>query len=183
MARKPPISDKTVAKRYFRVIVMKKVFLAIFILPLLFAASEYTVDITKAPHKIKWYDFNTGFELAQKEGKIAIIDCYTDWCGWCKVMDKKTFTNDSIVQRFNENYIAIKFNPEKPGKYNAGTSDSLNGRQLLLALSNNKPSGYPTFFFFVPQSKKMFQVPGYQDVKKFNETLDNVERYQKAVMK
>lgn len=133
------------------------------------------------PSKINWVDFNTGFAQAQEEGKIAIIDCYTDWCGWCKVMDKKTFTNDSIIDRINENYIAIKFNPEKPGKYDAGSGDSLTGRQLLLALSNNNPTGYPTFFYFVPQSKKMFQVPGYKDVKGLNEILDNVERYQESV--
>jgi len=131
--------------------------------------------------KIKWMDFNTGFAQAKKEGKIAIIDCYTDWCGWCKEMDKKTFTNDTIINRINDNYIAIKFNPEKPGKYVVGSGDSLTGRQLLLALSNNKPSGYPTFFYFVPQDMKMFQVPGYKDVNALTEILDNVENYQASI--
>ena len=126
---------------------------------------------------INWMDFNSGFAQADREGKIAVIDCYTDWCGWCKVMDKKTFSNDTISRRLSENFISIKFNPEKPGNYFLG-KDTISGRQLLMALSNNKPSGYPTFFFYVPQSKKMFQIPGYQDVKKFNETLDNLERYQ-----
>ncbi len=160
---------------------MKKTIFALVILPFIIGASYYTGDKRPVANKIKWYDFNTGFDLAQQENKIAVIDCYTDWCGWCKVMDKKTFSNDSIIKRFNENYIAIKFNPEKPGKYDAGTGDSLSGRELLLALSNNKPGGYPTFFFFVPETKKMIQVPGYQDVKKFSETLDNVERYRKVV--
>jgi len=148
------------------------------LLPLLLGAG---VPEESQTSKIKWLDFNTGFEKAQKEGKIAIIDCYTEWCGWCKVMDKKTFSNDTIADRMNEKYISIKFNPELPGKYWAG-SDSLTGQQLLMALSNNKPSGYPTFFFFVPQDKKMFQVPGYKDVKGLNEIFDNVERYQKEVI-
>jgi thioredoxin-related protein len=143
-----------------------------------FIGATYTED--PAP-KIEWMDFNEGFELAQKEGKVAVIDCYTEWCGWCKVMDKKTFTDTSIIRRFNENYIAIKFNPEEDGKYDAGAEDSLTGPELLMALSNNKPSGYPTFFFYVPQGKKMFQVPGYQDVEKFTTTLDGVERYKDAV--
>lgn len=136
------------------------------------------------PHdnKITWVDFNTGFAQAQAQGKLAVIDCYTEWCGWCKVMDKKTFSNDTIIKRINANYVAIKFNPELPGKYDVGTEDSLTGSQLLMALSNNSPSGYPTFFFFVPENKKMFQVPGYQDVAKFNTTLDDLERYQKSVI-
>ena len=133
--------------------------------------------------KINWVDFNTEFKQAQAEGKIAVIDCYTEWCGWCKVMDKKTFGNDTIIQRINEKYIAIKFNPELPFKYDIGLADSVTGKQLLMALSNNSPSGYPTFFFFVPQNKKMFQVPGYHDVSAFNTTLDELEQYQKSVVK
>lgn len=128
--------------------------------------------------KIKWVDFNTGLAQAQQTGKLAVIDCYTDWCGWCKVMDKKTFSDPKIIERINEKYIAIKFNPEKPGKYFAGSKDSLSGRQLLMALSNNKPSGYPTFFFFVPQDAKLFQLPGYQDVNQFGATMNNIEKYQ-----
>ena len=155
---------------------MIKKFLFFLILPLLLGAGVPEVHKSS---KINWLDFNTGFVKAQKEGKIAIIDCYTEWCGWCKVMDKKTFSNDSIAARMNEKYIAIKFNPELPGKYWTGT-DSVTGRQMLMALSNNKPTGYPTFFFFVPQDKKMFQVPGYKDVEGLNEVFDNVERYQKA---
>jgi thioredoxin-related protein len=128
--------------------------------------------------KIKWVDFNTGLAQAQQTGKLAMIDCYTDWCGWCKVMDKKTFSDPKIIERINEKYIAIKFNPEKPGKYFAGSKDSLSGRQLLMALSNNKPSGYPTFFFFVPQDAKLFQLPGYQDANQFGATMNNIEKYQ-----
>ncbi len=161
--------------------IMKKILSAFAILSVLVGLTAYTSSTSQAKKKITWYDFNTGFELAQREGKVAVIDCYTDWCGWCKVMDKKTFTNDTLIDRFNEKYIAIKFNPEKPGKYDAGAGDSLTGPQLLMAMSNNKPSGYPTFFFFVPKTKKMFQVAGYQDVKKFTETLDNVDRYNQAV--
>lgn len=128
--------------------------------------------------KIKWVDFNTGLAQAQQTGKLAVIDCYTDWCGWCKVMDKKTFSDPKIIERINEKYIAMKFNPEKPGKYFAGSKDSLSGRQLLMALSNNKPSGYPTFFFFVPQDAKLFQLPGYQDANQFGATMNNIEKYQ-----
>ena len=128
----------------------------------------------EAASAVKWYDFNTGFAKAQAEGKVAVIDCYTDWCGWCKRMDKNTFGNDSIARRMNSDFVAIKFNPEKPGKYFTG-SDSLNGKQLLLALSNNKPSGYPTFFFFIPKTRQMLQVAGYQDAKKFGELLTSVE--------
>lgn len=28
-------------------------------------------------------------EKARAEHKYILVDCYTDWCGWCKVMDKR----------------------------------------------------------------------------------------------
>lgn len=153
---------------------MKRILTIFFFIPFIMGLSS----IKGESPKIKWVDFNTGLAQAQQTGKLAMIDCYTDWCGWCKVMDKKTFSDPKIIERINEKYIAIKFNPEKPGKYFAGSKDSLSGRQLLMALSNNKPSGYPTFFFFVPQDAKLFQLPGYQDANQFGATMNNIEKYQ-----
>ncbi|MDB3868903.1 DUF255 domain-containing protein [Bacteroidia bacterium] len=153
---------------------MKRILTIFFFIPFIMGLSS----IKGESPKIKWVDFNTGLAQAQQTGKLAVIDCYTDWCGWCKVMDKKTFSDPKIIERINEKYIAIKFNPEKPGKYFAGSNDSLSGRQLLMALSNNKPSGYPTFFFFIPQDSKLFQLPGYQDVNQFGATMNNIEKYQ-----
>ena len=153
---------------------MKRILTIFFFIPFIMGLSS----IKGESPKIKWVDFNTGLSQAQQTGKLAVIDCYTDWCGWCKVMDKKTFSDPKIIERINEKYIAMKFNPEKPGKYFAGSKDSLSGRQLLMALSNNKPSGYPTFFFFVPQDTKLFQLPGYQDANQFGATMNNIEKYQ-----
>lgn len=153
---------------------MKRILTIFFFIPFIMGLSS----IKGESPKIKWVDFNTGLAQAQQTGKLAVIDCYTDWCGWCKVMDKKTFSDPKIIERINEKYIAMKFNPEKPGKYFAGSKDSLSGRQLLMALSNNKPSGYPTFFFFVPQDAKLFQLPGYQDANQFGATMNNIEKYQ-----
>jgi thioredoxin-related protein len=45
----------------------------------------------KAEEGIKWLDFNKGYELAKKKNKIMIVDVYTEWCGWCKRMDKDAY--------------------------------------------------------------------------------------------
>lgn len=131
---------------------MKRILTIFFFIPFIMGLSS----IKGESPKIKWVDFNTGLSQAQQTGKLAVIECYTDWCGWCKVMDKKTFSDPKIIERINEKYIAMKFNPEKPGKYFAGSKDSLSGRQLLMALSNNKPSGYPTFFFLFHKTQSFF---------------------------
>ena len=33
-------------------------------------------------------DFESTVLKAKEENKFIFIDCYTDWCYWCKVLDK-----------------------------------------------------------------------------------------------
>jgi len=121
---------------------------------------------------LHWQQWNDGFPKAKAENKIALIDTYTAWCGWCKKMDKDTYENPEIVSKINEHFIPIKFNPELPGTYNIGDT-AVSGRALLSALSQGgKSSGYPTTFFYLPKQNRMYQYPGYMDAEKFGNLLD-----------
>ena len=51
-------------------------------------------------------------EAYAKEPRPILIDMYTSWCGWCKVMDKKTYTNENVVAYINKKFYAVKFNAE-----------------------------------------------------------------------
>jgi thioredoxin-related protein len=57
----------------------------------------------------KWKVIN---ELMQKEPKPVIIDIYTNWCVYCKVMDATTYRNDSVYAYLKNNYYRFKFNAE-----------------------------------------------------------------------
>ncbi|MEZ4911099.1 MAG: DUF255 domain-containing protein [Saprospiraceae bacterium] len=45
--------------------------------------------------------------------KPMMIDVYTDWCKWCKVMDKETFTNKEVIDYINTHFYAVKFDAEQ----------------------------------------------------------------------
>ncbi len=67
---------------------MKYVLLAILCLPLFAAAQD------APPAKpLTWYSIEEALILNEKEPRPVMIDLYTDWCGWCKVMDQRTFSN------------------------------------------------------------------------------------------
>lgn len=62
--------------------------------------------------KIQWLSLTELAEAYSKQPKPIIIDVYTSWCGWCKVMDKQTYGNEKVISYINENYYAVKFNAE-----------------------------------------------------------------------
>jgi len=137
---------------------------------LLILLSTYDAD---SQELINWYTWEEGMTKAEDEPKKFIIDMYTDWCGWCKRMDKMTFQNPEIAAYVNENYIAIKFNAEQKGEiiYKDNEYKFVNsGRRGYHALAAQLTGGklsYPTVIF-LDENKDLIQaLPGFLDVEKF----------------
>ncbi|WP_246865783.1 thioredoxin family protein [Croceivirga thetidis] len=139
-----------------------------FSLLLLFSASI-------AAQEINWISFEEAVTEAQKEGntKKIFVDVYTDWCGWCKKMDKDTFQNPEVAAYMQENFLMVKFNAEgkEPIEFDGRTFEYVpSGRrgyhQLALALLKGRLS-YPTVVFLDEEMKMLSPVPGYQKVDPF----------------
>jgi thiol-disulfide isomerase/thioredoxin len=52
-------------------------------------------------------------EKAKKENKLIFVDAFTTWCGPCKWMAANVFTNDTVADYFNKNFINAKIDMEK----------------------------------------------------------------------
>ena len=50
---------------------------------------------------------------AKSNNRLIFVDCYTSWCGPCKEMSKHVFTQDSVADFFNSNFINVKLDMEK----------------------------------------------------------------------
>lgn len=103
-------------------------------------------------NKLQWFEYVEGYNKAKAENKILLVDAYTDWCGWCKVMDRETYTNAEVIAALNQDFVCVKFNPEvetthRFGKYN------LKSNELLYWLANGQPGGYPTSYFVLHPAK------------------------------
>ncbi|PWK28337.1 thioredoxin-like protein [Arcicella aurantiaca] len=55
-----------------------------------------------------------GLEKAKNENKLIFVDCYTTWCGPCKVLKQYTFKDANLGDFMKQNYICLAIDMEKP---------------------------------------------------------------------
>ena len=123
---------------------------------------------------VQWMTFEEAVEKSKTEKRKIFIDVYTDWCGWCKVMDKKTFSAPAVAKMLNEQFYPVKFNAEQREDviFNGTTFKfieygSRGTHQLAAALLNNKLS-YPTVVFLDEDFKMLLPLPGYREAPEFH---------------
>jgi uncharacterized protein YyaL (SSP411 family) len=149
----------------------------LFVLPVV---AWLLLAFTPAPAELKWLSWNEGYELAKKKNKIMVVDVYTDWCGWCKVMDRETFANAEIIDAINKEFVPVKFNPELPGANYTYDGKKYTGEQLAAIISNNQLSGYPTTVFYFPKKNEFVMEVGYKKPDAFKQILTKMLEHKKG---
>lgn len=152
---------------------MKKFFFAAAALTLLAAGlvAFTTEKNTPAPApSLKWYTWEEAAELNKTAPKKIYVDVYTDWCGWCKKMDKTTFADSTVAAYLAANFYPVKLNAEQKAdiQFNGHTFkfiDNGNGRgvhELAYSLLDGK-LGYPSFVFLNEKYERIMISPGFKD--------------------
>ena len=115
--------------------------------------------------KIKWLTLTELKSAYAKKHKPILIDVYTSWCGWCKVMDKETYSNEKVAGYINDNFYAVKFDAEtsdsvsfgsKKYGYNAGNRANELAVYLLFGRM-----GFPTTVFLSSIDAQPAPLAGY----------------------
>ena len=90
-------------------------------------------------------EWNAAFEKAKNENKLVFADAYTNWCGYCHKLDKEVYTDEKVINYFNDTFINLKFDAE-----------SAFGSQLA---KHYGVEGYPTLLFLT-SSKEVLELIG-----------------------
>lgn len=127
--------------------------------------------------EINWVTFEEAIELNKKEPRKIIVDVYTDWCGYCKIMDKNTFGNEKVAAYINATFYAVKFNAEQKEDvvYDNKTfkfqeSGARGYHELAAALLNNQLS-YPSIVLLDEEVRIFHVVKGYQKPEPFDKII------------
>ncbi len=109
--------------------------------------------------EVKWLTYDQAVALSKKNPKPIFIDVYTDWCGWCKTMDKNTFSNHKVAAYLNKRFYSVKLNPEKKDSVHYKGVAMTNG---ALAGKIFHATSYPTTVYLEGDETLLQPIPGYQ---------------------
>ena len=134
----------------------------------------------KKDQLVKWYTIEEVEKLSQSEPRKIMIDVYTDWCGWCKKMDKETFNHPVIAEFINSNYYPVKFNAESKevitfrGKTYKFVNSSARGYHELAAGLLNGRLSFPSIAYLNEDLELLGAVPGYRTPKDMEPLLNYI---------
>ena len=90
---------------------------------------------------------------AKTGNKLIFMDCYTSWCGPCKMMDKQVYPDNEVGRFMNKNFINVKFDMEKAEGINIKNKYNV--------------TAYPTFLFLNSKGEKVYYTVGFFESKIF----------------
>lgn len=115
-----------------------------FIIPTSLLSARETND------SIDWLTFDEGQKRGQAQEQKFFLYFYTDWCGYCRKLEKETFSNKDVAKYINSNFIPVRINSERMPKVAARFG----------------VSGFPDLRFLTPKGENIGKLPGYVDADK-----------------
>lgn len=126
------------------------------LLILVFASSCNNVESAE----IKWEkDLATAMKKAKDKNLPIMIDVYTDWCTWCKELDKNTYSHKEVIDMAKK-MVAVKLNPET----------SKEGAEVAQKYG---VQGFPTILFINADGLILENIGGYVEGEKFVPYMKN----------
>ena len=123
------------------------------------------------PNGPDWQTLDEALERAADSGKRILVDVYAPWCGYCRKMQKETYTDDTVKVRMNRYFEFARLD---------GTDQEstimYQGEPVTPAVLARRfgTSGYPTTVFLEPDGEIIAGQPGYIGSEQFTTMIEYV---------
>lgn len=115
-----------------------------------------------------WLSWEEGMAMAAKTGRPVVVDFYTSWCRWCKVMERETFADPRVDAYLAGNFVTIRVNAEKRSGALRYGERTYTPAGLAKAF---EVRGYPSLAYLDEDGKLIFVDPGFKKPDRFMTVL------------
>lgn len=112
---------------------------------------------------VEWKSWNAGLASASASRRPVLVDVYTDWCRWCKQMDRDVYARTDVSQYLAQHFVTVRLDAEG-GELVSWQGRNMSARSLA---SSFDVSGYPTTIFLTSSGEHLVNVPGYVEPGRF----------------
>jgi thioredoxin-related protein len=119
---------------------------------------------------LEWLEYGVALDRAKEENKHVIIDFYTNWCGWCRKMDRDTYGDSAIATYLRDHFLLSKVNAESAQRFKVGT-ETKSGIELA---GDFGVRSFPATWFIRPDGRRIDKILGYQPPAQFQRILEVV---------
>src|SRR5262249_48666040 len=70
--------------------------------------------------ELRWFGWNQGAAEAAASKRPILVDVYTDWCGWCKRMDRDVYSREDVRGYLKRYFVVVKLDAESTDEANYG---------------------------------------------------------------
>jgi thioredoxin-related protein len=140
---------------------MKKITLLLFLFSISFTIFSQEQGM-KFEHNTTWKKV---LAKAKAENKFIFIDCYTTWCGPCKMMSKNIFPLREVGEFYNKNFINIKIQLDTTKDDDKEVKSWFAAGKEISAKYDVR--AYPTYLMFDPKGQIVHRAIGSSPANEF----------------
>lgn len=125
--------------------------------------------------QINWMTWEEAMTQSREDKRKILLDIYTEWCKFCKHMEKTTFQQPDIAAYINANFYPVKLDAElkkeleyKDETYNFVKNGKMGYHELAAELLRGRLS-FPALVFLDEELNIIQSFVGYKSPRQFEQ--------------